>query len=55
MHAKSKKPDCVSVWATIDFETVKQRINRMTCQIHQVLQKYEFSHETDESGTKPDR
>jgi hypothetical protein len=47
MHHKSNKPDYVSVWATIDLDKVRQRINLVTCQINQVLQKYELSSEAD--------
>ncbi len=36
-------PAKVSIWANIDFDTVKHRINTVTSKIEQVIQKYELS------------
>ncbi|MBR8833240.1 MAG: hypothetical protein DSM106950_04140 [Stigonema ocellatum SAG 48.90 = DSM 106950] len=52
MNKKKKKPDYVSIWATIDFDTIKQRINHVTHQIDRVLQKYESSTSTGDSGKR---
>lgn len=42
MPIKDKKPTPMSVWANIDLDTVKQRINRVADQIENVLFKYEL-------------
>lgn len=42
MPSKDKKPTPMSLWATIDLDTVKQRINRVSDRVEKVLFKYEI-------------
>ena len=42
MPSNDKKTTPISLWATIDLDTVKQRINRVADQIEKVLFKYEL-------------
>jgi uncharacterized protein YpuA (DUF1002 family) len=42
MNGNHKMPAKVSIWANIDFDKVKHRINTVTFKIEQVIQKYEL-------------
>lgn len=52
MGSKEKKFTNVNLWGNIDFNTVKQRINRVNGCIEKVLQKYEIPPLTDDLGQK---
>lgn len=39
---KPKTSMSASIWVNIDFKTVKNRIETITSQIEEILQKYEF-------------
>ncbi|MEH2199827.1 hypothetical protein [Nostoc sp.] len=45
-----KKPDKAYIWVNIDFDKVKHRIDEVTCQIEQVIQKHQLSNQTRNSG-----
>jgi hypothetical protein len=43
MSQKREIPNKAYIWVSIDFDKVKHRIDLVTCQIEQVIQKYQFS------------
>jgi hypothetical protein len=43
MKPKHEIPNKAYIWVSIDFEKVKHRIDSVTYQIEQVIQKYQFS------------
>jgi hypothetical protein len=43
MRCEHEIPNKAYIWISIDFDKVKQRIDSVTCQIEQVIQKYQFS------------
>ena len=49
---KQKAPDKAYIWVNIDFDKVKHRINAVTCQIEQVIQKYQLSTQAGHSDKK---
>ncbi|WP_392532443.1 hypothetical protein [Nostoc sp. C117] len=52
MNKKPEIPDKAYIWVSIDFDKVKHRINSVTCQIEQVIQKYQFSTKADRSAKR---
>lgn len=52
MNNTQKQPNDASVWVNVDFDTVKQRIDSVTRQINEVLQKHEVDSETGNSKRK---
>lgn len=52
MSNKQEKPDKAYIWVNIDFDKVKYRINAVTCQIEQVIQKHQLSNQTGNSGKR---
>lgn len=50
MNDKYKLPGKASIWANIDFDKVKNRINAVNCQIEQVIQKYNLPAENGMSN-----
>jgi hypothetical protein len=50
MNDKHKRLDKANIWVNIDFDKVKHRINAVTCQIEQVIEKYQLSNQTGNSG-----
>ncbi|WP_335097102.1 hypothetical protein [Nostoc sp.] len=52
MNNKQERPDKSYIWVNIDFDKVQHRINAVTCQIERVIQKYEFSNQTDNPGKR---
>ena len=52
MNKKHEIPDKAYIWVNIDFDKVKDRINLVTCQIEQVIQKYQFSTKAGNSGKR---
>jgi len=52
MNYKYKLPGKASIWANIDFDKVKNRINAVTCQIEQVIQKYNLPAENGMSNQR---
>ncbi|MEH2011419.1 hypothetical protein [Nostoc sp.] len=52
MDSKQERFDKAYIWANIDFDKVKHRINVVTCQIEWVIQKYQLSNPTGNSGKK---
>lgn len=49
MQSKREAPDKAYIWVNIDFNKVKHRINAVTCQIEQVIQKYQLTNTTSNS------
>lgn len=49
MFNKDKKPTSMNLWATVDVDKVKKRINRVAVQIEKVLLKYELPEEIKNS------
>jgi hypothetical protein len=52
MSNKQERPDKAYIWVNIDFDKVKYRINAVTCQIEQVIQKHQLSNQTGNSGKR---
>ncbi|MBH8551795.1 hypothetical protein I8751_05265 [Nostocaceae cyanobacterium CENA357] len=52
MYKQQKPPNQVRIWGNIDFDKVKNRIDHVTYQIHQVLQKYEIPKQTGNSDQR---
>ncbi|MBE8986974.1 hypothetical protein [Nostoc sp. LEGE 12450] len=52
MNNKQEKSDKAYIWVNIDFDKVKYRINAVTCQIEQVIQKHQLSNQTGNSGKR---
>ncbi len=50
MNNQRERPDKAYIWVNIDFDKVKHRINTVTCQIEQVIQKHQLSNQTGNSG-----
>ncbi|MEH2001822.1 hypothetical protein [Nostoc sp.] len=49
---KQQSSEKAYIWANIDFDKVKHRIDAVTCQIERVIKKHEFSNQTGKSGKK---
>ncbi|MEH2398526.1 hypothetical protein [Nostoc sp.] len=52
MNDKQERLDKAYIWANIDFDKVKHRINAVTSQVERVIQKYQLSNTTGNSGKK---
>ncbi|MBC1237152.1 hypothetical protein [Nostoc linckia] len=52
MDNKPQMPNKSYIWVNIDFDKVKNRINIVTSKIEQVIQKYQFSTKTRDSGKR---
>ncbi|MEH2298043.1 hypothetical protein [Nostoc sp.] len=52
MNDKQERLDKAYIWANIDFDKVKHRINAVTSQVERVIQKYQLSNPTGNSGNK---
>lgn len=52
MKHKQEASDKAYIWVNIDFDKVKHRINAVTCQIEQVIQKYQLSTQAGHSDKK---
>lgn len=52
MYKKHNQSDDARIWANLDFEKVKDRINRVNLKIERVLQKHELSGKTRNSNKK---
>ena len=52
MNNKQERLDKAYIWANIDFDKVKHRINAVTSQVERVIQKYQLSNPTGNSGKK---
>ena len=52
MDDKQERLDKAYIWANIDFDKVKHRINAVTSQVERVIQKYQLSNPTGNSGKK---
>ncbi|MEJ6480134.1 hypothetical protein N0Y54_01910 [Nostoc punctiforme UO1] len=52
MDSKREKLDKAYIWVNIDFDKVKYRINAVTYQIEQVIQKHQLSNQTGNSGKR---
>ena len=52
MNEKQERLDKAYIWANIDFDKVKHRINAVTSQVERVIQKYQLSNPTGNSGKR---
>ncbi|MBN4006675.1 hypothetical protein [Nostoc sp. LPT] len=52
MKGKQQRPEKSYIWANIDFDKVKNRIDAVTCQIERVIQKHHLSNQTAKSGRR---
>ncbi|MDZ8187739.1 MAG: hypothetical protein RMX96_23175 [Nostoc sp. ChiSLP02] len=52
MNKRPEIPNKAYIWANIDFDKVKNRINVVTSKIEHVIEKYHFSSKPRDSGKK---
>ncbi|MBN3923370.1 hypothetical protein [Nostoc sp. NMS4] len=52
MNIKQQRPNKAYIWANIDFDKVKNRIDAVTCQIERVIQKHHLLNQTGKLGKR---
>ncbi|MHC0063123.1 hypothetical protein ACWATR_09370 [Nostoc sp. UIC 10890] len=52
MDNNQEKFNKAYIWVNLDFNKVKHRINAVTCQIEQVIQKHQLSNQSKNSGKR---
>ncbi|MEH2080482.1 MAG: hypothetical protein V7K89_10885 [Nostoc sp.] len=52
MKRKQQRLEKAYIWANIDFDKVKNRIDAVTCQIERVIQKHHLSNQTAKLGKR---